>query len=324
MDLNRANAASINDEERRQILERFDLAGAAPLAVGTEAEVYHLGETTLLKLYADASRLSYFETLRTLYDNVDTTKSGLRLPRIHDIVREDNLIAVIESRLEGEPLAKWLPDLDGEDLDRVERLYLDAAWALKTVELEDAPETYLLFDAARVSAVAQGPFEIFYADFVEQKLARVGEFFQSLDPSFADKSPALVDVLRARQCASLALVHGDFFPGNVIVNETTDRVNGIIDFGSFTLFGNYLLDIAGAFGFYKMYHPDRTRIRERMLAAIMRRLAPHERPVFFQFLLANAILTSDLYANDPDPRTDDHFRWAAEIVADERYWARAL
>ena len=324
MDFNRANATFIRAEDRQQVLAQFGLAQVEPLAVGTEAEVYEYDHAILLKLYADPRRRSHLETLRNLYNNVDTVKSGLRLPRIHDIIQSGNLIAVIESRLEGDPLENRLPDLAGSQLDRAETLYLDAVWKLKDVELKQMPQTYLLFDDKRVSEVATGPFESFYAGLLEQKIARVGRYFQPACPAFADKSTALVNALRTGENAPLSLVHGDFFPGNVLVNENLDRVTGVIDFGAFTLFGNTLLDIAGAFGFYRMYDPDRASIRERMLGKIRDRLSAGEHPVFFQFLLAHAILTSDLYATAPDPLTDDHFQWAAEIVAEERYWDRAL
>ena len=108
-----------------------------------------------------------------------------------------------------------------------------------------------MFDDTGISVTSTQCFETFYAHFLEQKLTHVGRFFEPLVPAFQAKSAALVEGLRSAPPASLALVHGDFFPGNVLVDQAIMRVQGVIDFGSFTLFGNYLLDVAGAFGFYK-------------------------------------------------------------------------
>ena len=171
---------------------------------------------------------------------------------------------------------------------------------------------------------AASRFETFYAGMLAQKIERIGPLFQAFVPTFAQRASALVQALRTSENTALALVHGDFFPGNVLVNDALDRVTGVIDFGSFTLFGNTLLDVAGAFGFYQMYAPDRAAIRERLLAKIRHRLTPDEQPAFFQFLLAHAILTSDLYVTGPRPTPGRPFPVAAEIVADAQYWDEAL
>ena len=101
-------------------------------------------------------------------------------------------------------------------------------------------------------------------------------------------------------------------------------MTGLVDFGSFTLFGNYLLDVAGAFSWYRMYHPDRQAIRARLLPQVLARITQVEVPRLFQFVLANAILTSDLYLVDGNYQTDGHFGWAAEIVSQDVYWQKAL
>ncbi len=317
-------AKLIRADDRRQALAAFDLASAQPLAVGTEAEVYGRDATTLLKLYANAERRANFEVLQKLYDSINPQPSGLRLPQIHQIVQFGDLVAVVETRLAGEPLKDRLPDLHGAALQRAETLYLDTVWKLREIEITTPPETYLLFDDTGISTTAAQTFETFYAHFLEQKLTHVGQFFEPLIPAFPAKAAALVARLRRAPPAPLALVHGDFFPGNLLVDHAVTRVQGVIDFGSFTLFGNYLLDVAGAFGFYKMYDPQRRAIRAKLLTQIMDRLSRDERPQFFQFLLANALLTSDLYAAEADPRPDGHFQWAAEIVAEDRYWSEAL
>ena len=104
MDFNKADTGHIDDRDRQRILRRFGLTPSALVAVGTEAEVYAYDATALLKLYADASRYQHFETLRQLYDSVDTSKSGLNLPRIHDVIQDGDLVVVIERRLAG---SRW-------------------------------------------------------------------------------------------------------------------------------------------------------------------------------------------------------------------------
>ncbi len=324
MEINRADSQAILAVDRNQVLAEFGIAHPIPLAIGSEAEVYVIDDTTLLKLYANSARLHYFETLRELYASVDTRDSAIQLPRIHAVLRRGNLVVVLETRLEGVPLETLLPTLADAALAQAEALYLDTACGLSQIKMSYQPQTYLLFDGSRQSTVATQRFERFYATLLAQKLTTVSSFFNSLEQQFSDRASALVAAIRTSSPAPITLVHGDFFPGNILVNAVADRVTGLIDFGSFTMFGNYLLDVAGAFSFYSMYHPDRWAIRARLLPQVLDRIPYADAPKFFQFVLANAILTSDLYVTGGNHLADGHFCWAAEIVAQDAYWHKAL
>ncbi len=324
MEINRADSQAILAVDRNQVLAEFGIANPVALAIGSEAEVYARDHTTVLKLYANPARLRYFETLRDFYASVDEAASQLRLPRILAVAHRQNLVVVIETRLHGEPLEDRLPQLTGTALAQAEALYLDTVCTIRHINLAYQPQTYLLFDESGESAVACQSFEEFYATLLAKKVATVGAAFSKLDRQFSSRADALVAAIRDGSPAPVSLVHGDFFPGNLLVNAAADRVMGLVDFGSFTLFGNYLLDVAGAFSWYRMYHPDRRAIRANLLPRVLERIAPADMPTFFQFVLANAILTSDLYLTDGNYQADGHFGWAAEIVAEDAYWQKAL
>ena len=71
-----------------------------------------------------------------------------------------------------------------------------------------------------------------------------------------------------------ALVHGDYFPGNVIIGDDT-RVTGVIDFGPLSAIGDRMMDIASAAIFLEVqrsWQPEDSayvaqRLRERHGAA---------------------------------------------------------
>lgn len=324
MEINRADSQAILAVDRNRVLAEFGIAHSVALAIGSEAEVYAIDHTTVLKLYANPVRLRYFETLRDLYASVDAQASLIRLPQILEVTCRDNLVVVLETRLAGEPFEAILPNLSDAALVQAEALYLDTVCGLHRIPLAYQPQTYLLFDDSRQSAVATQSFEAFYATLLKKKVASVSSIFNTLDPQFASRAAALVAAIRTASPAAVSLVHGDFFPGNLLMNSAADRVTGLIDFGSFTLFGNYLLDVAGAFSFYRMYHPNRRAIRASLLSRVLDRISQAAAPTFFQFVLANAILTSDLYLTDGNHLADGHFGWAAEIVAQDTYWQAAL
>lgn len=284
MDLTRADSSKITPLARQNVLASFGLAQAQPLAVGTEAEVYELDQHHLLKLYSAPGRLPHLEKLHHFYQNIDTSHTSLTLPIIVSLTPQDGLVAVVEQRLAGVPLENLLPTLEPAAVEKAEKLYLDAVFQLKNLQLLIPPTTYLLFDEQQHSSAAHQSFPQFYSAFLAQKIGRVAPYFASSAPHFAHQAPALVQAIRHTPPPTpLAVVHGDFFPGNVLVDEALTKVEGVIDFGSFTLAGNYLLDLAGAFGFYQMYAPNRQEIRQRLLPQILGRLQPAEQPVFSNF-----------------------------------------
>jgi hypothetical protein len=310
---------------RQRILTLYGLEHAPLFADGAEAEVYIRDENTLLKLYTGGhDRADRLEILRDFYG--DVTSSDVPLPTIQDIsvFPDENIVAVIEIRLNGQPLEERLECLQGADLERAENLYLDAIFGVRTIQMRQIPARYLLIDDDNLSARGQGRFEAWYAASLREKLRVVSPFFASYEETFPAKAAALVSAIEAQPTAPLSVVHGDLFAGNILVNDALGRVEGIIDFGTYTQFGNALLDIASGFGYYRMYAPERKAIWAAMLPKVLSRLTDEEHPAFFQFLLANAILTSNLYTTNPDPRDNGHFQWAVAIVSQERYWERAL
>ena len=325
MDLNRADVSQITDEARQQVLKAHDLDPTTkPFAIGTEAEVYAYTADSVLKIYAGAGRLVYLEILRDFYEMLNTDDTTLTLPKIRAITQHDDFVAVVESRIAGVPLEDKLASLDETQHPQAESLYLDTLFQLRHIKLTEQPKTYLLFDDTQQSATAHQSFNAFYADFLAQKIERVGRYFLLANPDFDTQASHLVEVLRAGTTETLSIVHGDFFPGNVLVSEDLQKAHGVIDYGSFTVFGHYILDIASGIGFYRTYAPDRQQIRERLLTNAIQRLPDGDARTLFQYLLANAILTSDLYAPKPNPTSDGHFQWAQEIVATASYWQRAF
>ncbi len=66
------------------------------------------------------------------------------------------------------------------------------------------------------------------------------------------------------------LVHGDYFPGNVLVGDDL-RVSGVIDFGPLTVIGDPMLDLASAVIFLEVARPgytpaDTDFVRDRIAA----------------------------------------------------------
>jgi hypothetical protein len=321
MQIQRAEVTTIGAEERARILEHFRVSSAHLLAVGTEAEVYSYGDKHVLKLYGDSARLSHLNALKNFYESLDERPSGLKLPRILEILSFGSAIGVIESKVPGRSLEESLPTLNATAEEDAIHVYLNAARALKEIKLVTPPTRYILFDETDRSSLSGQTWPEFYAQLLHEKVARAGDLLSPNVSEFRAKFERLIESVGKDIDIEISLIHGDFFPGNLLVAEDLSNATGVVDFGSFTMFGDPMVDMAGAVGFYRMYDPDRTAIRNRVLDRAEKMLTSNEIGRIYRYLAGQAIVTCDLYVSESDPRDNGHFRWAIEILEDSRVWS---
>jgi hypothetical protein len=321
MQIQRADVTRIGAERRARILEHFRVSSAHLLAAGTEAEVYSYGDEHVLKLYGDAGRLADLTVLKNFYESLDERPSGLKLPRIVEIQPFGSAVGVIESKVPGRPLEHFLPALDITAEENAINIYLHAARALKEIKLLTPPTRHILFGETDQSSLSGQTWSDFYAQLLHEKVARVGDLLAQNVSEFRSKFERLIASVGKDIDIEISLIHGDFFPGNLLVAEDLSHATGVVDFGSFTMFGDALVDMAGAVGFYRMHDPERTAIRNRVVDRAESMLTSSDIVRVYRYLAGQAIVTCDLYVSESDPRNNGHFRWAIEILEDSRVWS---
>jgi hypothetical protein len=318
MEITRADVTTIIAEDRARILEYFRVSPEDLLAAGTEAEVYSYGDEHVLKLYGDSGRLADLTVLKNFYESLDERPSGLTLPRIVEMRSFGSAIGVVESKVAGRPLEEFLSPLDVTAEENAISVYLHAARALKEIKLLIPPTRYILFDQTDQSSLSEQTWSEFYAKLLHEKFARIGDLLAQNVSEFRSKFERLIEPLRSDTDVEVSIIHGDFFPGNLLVADDLSHATGVVDFGSFTMFGDAMVDMAGAVGFYRMYDPERTAIRNRVLDRAESMLTSSEIGRMYRYLAGQAIVTCDLYVSESDPRDNGHFRWAIEILEDSR------
>lgn len=310
-------------KDRQSALIHFGIPGASPIGVGTEAEVYALPNSCVLKLYPDCSKQKYFRELAKCLGSIDETPSGLAIPKIQSTTLQGSILCVIESRIDGVSFETVLPRLSNSELKLAEQVYFQAAAKISSCRLLSQPKQYLFFDPAGDSTTQYQTWPQYYSKALQGKIEKLAPILGKIIPKFKALSGLLVAALACEPVRELSLVSGDFHPGNLMVKPDMSAAVGVIDFGTFSLFGNPALDIAGAFGFYKMYDPKRQEIRDS-IEETARSMLPKERAAeFYRYLLSHAIMTCDLYAETNDLLQDGHFIWAVEILSQCKYWERA-
>jgi hypothetical protein len=298
---------------REHILQNYGIAPDARLSSGMEAEVYAYGPDAVLKLYPGTVSLSDLCTLRDFYASLDRQRVPYALPRIHAVAQEADFLITIEQRLLGTPLSTLLPGLTIAELDAVMQRYLTAALAVSHIPAPPAWDRYKLFDPDRLSDRSNGDWHQFLLRFLDHKLAQVSPYLRRDVPQFATNVQQLALVLDQPYRGEARLVHGDFFPGNLLANAAHE-IAALLDFGVLTMYGDYLFDLATGWVFFDMYDELKSHVRDRYLAILLDRLGAPVRGTLYRYILLYSILSANTYAADC---TDGHYRWCVANLSNQ-------
>jgi aminoglycoside phosphotransferase (APT) family kinase protein len=197
-----------------------------------------------------------------------------------------------------------LPRLGGAARDRAFDSYLDAVMTLGSVSLDESWYGEILAD----DPVRAPSWSGFLRDRVRSRATSVPARVRVDLPHLDDFVAELCSEVVTMDVGPPRLVHGDVFPGNVIV-DGSGIVVGLVDFASMTLQGDPALDVVGALAFLEITpavdRTDISRLRERA-----RHLAPSAmrcEPTYRRFYAL-----SYLHAIEDDPSL---YRWCIESLA---------
>ena len=304
------------DSARNHLLQKYHVSPDARLSSGMEAEVYAYGPDAVLKLYAGTTSLADLCILRDFYDSLDRQLVPYALPRIYSVAEEDGFLITTEQRLAGTRMSAALPGLTTEQLDAMMQRYLTAALTVSQIQAPPGFDRYKLLDADRLSCRTDGDWHHFLARYLTHKLAQVAPDLGRDVPQFAAKMQQLRAVLDQPYGGDYCLIHGDFFPGNLLVNDDL-QITALLDFGLLTMCGDTLFDIATGWVFLDMYDELQAQVRDRYLAMLLDRLGERVRGRLYRYVLVYSILSANTYSSD---RTDGHYQWCVANLSNEHLW----
>ena len=222
------------------ILRHESLDDPVFLGAGEDAWAFALSDTEAIRVFPQASK-GFVSELVQLYDRLQGHPFSFQCPRIHEVRVHEGIVYTIEARLPGRPMGEFCREADGEARRRVLRNYLKALLELGEVEIGDRD-----FGGLSVSAVwpTAGTWKEFLRRGLEASWRKVGS---GLTEEFADL-PRIVSRLEVlieerMDWDRKSLVHGDAYPGNVLVDDDGE-VATILDFGRYSLVGDPRLDVA--------------------------------------------------------------------------------
>lgn len=240
------------------MIDRFQLTPANLLGKGSESEVYALDDQRVVRLYRQHTDLEYIEQRLALYDLLHRQQPSFELPLVFEKGTLDGRFYTVEQRMCGRAFADALPVLTGDDRKRALRSYLSVAEQVGSIRFPDRPFGEMLTSGAPLRRTS-------WSHYLWDRLQQT---YRVSRPDVEQDAPGVDAVLEHMRVELRALegfqdrclVHGDYFPGNVFIDNESN-ICGVGDFGYSTVVGDPRMDLAGAVSFLEVvagYHPDDT------------------------------------------------------------------
>ena len=288
-------------------LRRSGFRPTVVLGSGMEGTVVDVGDDLVAKIWRRRTARE-LEALKTFYDAVAAAGPGLRTPRIHQVLRLDDQLATVETRLHGSPLTG--PADRGLVLgDAAVSVITDVLAALAALPPQPGMGVLPVLEGEAPFDAEATPFAASLAGLVER---RVKEFHQPLSARLAQLdavASAVVDRLGELSAERLSLVHGDLIPANILVDGTA-RPQAVLDFGFLTTLGDPAFDAAVTASIFDMYGPHAAESEAVLDEAVADRFgyAPRRLAVY---RAAYALVTSNCFSASG---SDGHFEWCARML----------
>lgn len=240
------------------IIRQFGLSDQELLGSGGESRVYVLDDDRVLRVFGPGATEAKIDSLRGFYETLDVSDVDFVVPDVLESGRQDDLVYSLESRLPGRDLSAALEDLGYEARTRALRDLARVAGEVRKLRHGFNNYGELLAD----NPLSRESWSRFLIDrallTLRTSRTRLTRDVPDLD-RVVDRWKA--DVHTVVGSPAPELVHGDFFPGNVLVDDS-GKLTAVIDFSPMTVSGDWRLDVAGAELFLELGDVDRPEDRQ--------------------------------------------------------------
>ena len=232
------------------VIRRFSLSQDDLLGFGGESRVYALNEQRVLRVYERGVDRDNAERLRRFYESLSAHDLPFELPVVLDLDELDGILYAIEQRIYGDQMTNFLKTATGEARMRSLVSYVKTANRIQELPVEASEFGELLVP----KPMRRPAWAEYLAAHAHDSLSRGGDNLQEDVPDLGNIVAAWEkDLELVSDITAPSLVHGDYFPGNVMVDER-GLVIAVIDFSPMTVAGDPRLDVLCALIFIEVDH----------------------------------------------------------------------
>lgn len=292
-------------DHTQQWLDHFRKQGhqAEPLAAGVEGAIYDLGDGLVAKVWRERSAAD-LERRQSFYGDVATAGLPFGTPEILRIDQIDGTSVTYERKLPGEPLGKLLGRDDNEVGPSAVRCVVDVLRALAAVPASTSMRELAVLDEDQPFWAHAETFQSALLALLRRRATTFGPVIRKRLPDFDRRYLALQERLAEIDTRPDAVIHGDLFGDNILVDEQY-RPLAVLDFGFLTTAGDARLDAAISASVMNMYGPHALSITRDLTAQFASELG-HPIHVLLVYQAAYAVATSNAFTRDG---SDGHFAW---------------
>ncbi|WP_078554409.1 aminoglycoside phosphotransferase family protein [Bacillus alkalicellulosilyticus] len=298
------------------LLDKFNVSKSDFLGSGMEAEVYVYDKNKVLKLYNDMSDSNKQKILKKFYSKINSISLSYELPYIYDTFEENGILVTIEKRIEGSNLQSMISEMNYKEQNKMMENYINANLELKSVKVKSSLEGFTLFNDNQISLLKINCWFDLLKEIIFSKQKELEAYFKRDVVNYYSKVNQLVEMLSLGYEGEYSLIHGDFYPGNLLINKK-GMVTGVIDFGSMTMYGDNLFDIAISWVCFDMYNELNANINERYLNLIISKLGEDVRKRLYFYVLIYSFISANFYSDNCE---DGHYQWCAKNLNNKEYW----
>ena len=291
------------------VLKHFSIGEQALLGSGGESQVYAMGEKHVLRVYRSGTDPAYPERLQSFYATVAGQELPFEVPAVEETGILDSVPYAIERRIAGSSMTQFLLTSKGAARARSLSSYVAAAEYIQTISI-DVEE----FGELLVSEHLRRPeWPAFLQARAQQTLLRSHSDLAADVPGLASVIETWEDKLSILQSVTTPkLVHGDYFPGNILVDKLGE-VKAVIDFSPMTVAGDPRLDLVCSFIFLDLDHGYQPGDSDTVLELIRDRDSPAQLELVNVYRTYYSLYFSSCKHSDPPL-----YSWCVANLTDER------
>ncbi|MBT3192315.1 MAG: phosphotransferase [Verrucomicrobia bacterium] len=223
----------------QEVLSAAGVERPVLLGVGEDAWAFAHSDSEAIRIFPELS-VEFVEELADMYGCLGEHQFSFECPCVYEVRTCNDIPYTIEKKLPGRPMPDVCRTLRGSPRRQVLQGYMAAIAELGALKI-DGP-----FGGLIPSSVwsTSDTWERFLQHELEVSAEQMLSRFLEAVPDFGDLVSRIESSIRdTLRWDSTSLVHGDAYPGNIMVDDA-GRIVSVLDFGRHSLLGDPRLDVA--------------------------------------------------------------------------------